>query len=247
MRRLILGVTVAAPLAAAALFMAGAHLAALAVFVAGGVIVMTPILRPNVQWLGPVVTSFETSARELWLTIDDGPTGDTAALLDLLDERRVKATFFVKGTLAVASHEALTAIGSRGHTIGNHSHTHPSATFWCLPPAAIAREIDGCAAAIPPTSLFRAPIGMKNPFVHPALRERGMQLIGFGARAFDAVRRDPATIAAVIRRKLVPGAIVVLHQGRPWSLAAIAATIDAAHASGYSFVVPSTDRLKTNR
>ena len=66
-----------------------------------------------------------------------------------------------------------------------------------------------------------------------------MKLIAFSARAYDAVVRDPKKIANAIAKKIEPGAIVVLHQGRPWSLDAIAQTIDAIRARGYSFVIPS--------
>ena len=195
------------------------------------------ILVPNNEWFGPVVSRFETGKREVWLTIDDGPTDDTRALLDLLESRGVRATFFVKGKLA--TRELIAAIVTRGHTIGNHTQNHPSATFWCSSRATTAREIDECASAIPPTPLFRAPVGHKNRHLHPLLAERGMKLIGFSARAYDAVVHDPAKIANAIVKHLEPGAIVVLHQGRPWSIAAIAQTIDAITQAGYSLIIPS--------
>ena len=91
---------------------------------------------------------------------------------------------------------------------------------------------------IPPTTLFRAPVGLKNLFLHPALRKRGLQLIGFSSRAFDAVERDPEVIASRILKSLEPGGIIVLHQGREWSLRAIAKTIEAVRARGYAFVIP---------
>ena len=219
-------------------------------FVAWGFIALFPInaiaklitepialLVPSNEWLGPVVSRFETNEKQVWLTIDDGPTADTHALLDLLDARGVRATFFVKGKLATP--ELIAAIVARGHTIGNHTQNHPSATFWCSSRATTAREIDECAAAIPPTPLFRAPVGHKNRHLHGLLAERGMKLIAFSARAYDAVVRDPRKIANTIANQLEPGAIVVLHQGRPWSLDAIAQTIDAIRARGYSFVIPA--------
>lgn len=196
------------------------------------------LLVPNNEWLGPVVSRFETNEKQVWLTIDDGPTSDTHALLDLLDARDVHATFFLKGKLATPN--LIAAIVARGHTIGNHSHTHPSATFWCSSRETTAREIDECAAQIPPTSLFRAPVGHKNRHLHALLAERQMRLIGFSARAYDAVIRDPRRIASAISERIEPGAIIVLHQGRPWSLDAIAQTIDAIRERGYSFVIPIT-------
>ena len=79
------------------------------------------LLVPNNQWLGPVVSRFDTNDKQVWLTIDDGPTADTHALLDLLETRGVRATFFVKGRLATP--ELIAAISGRGHTIGNHTQT----------------------------------------------------------------------------------------------------------------------------
>lgn len=195
------------------------------------------LLVPNNEWLGPVVSRFATNEKQVWLTIDDGPTADTYDLLDLLDSRGVRATFFVKGQLA--TRELIDAIIARGHTAGNHTQNHPSATFWCASRATTAREIDECAAKIPATPLFRAPVGHKNRHLHGLLAERGMKLIAFSARAYDAVVRDPHKIASAIAKQLEPGAIVVLHQGRPWSLDAIAQTIDAIRERGYSFVIPS--------
>lgn len=195
------------------------------------------LLVPNNEWLGPVVSRFETLEKEVWLTIDDGPTADTAALLDLLDARGVRATFFVKGKLATP--DLVDAIIARGHTVGNHTQNHPSATFWCSSRRTTAREIDECAAKIPATPLFRAPVGHKNRHLHALLAERGMKLIAFSARAYDAVVSDPRKIASGIAKQLEPGAIVVLHQGRSWSLDAIAQTIDAIRERGYSFVIPA--------
>ena len=203
-------------------------------------LLLYPTLRPNVQWLGPVITCFEPDGNEIWLTIDDGPTGDTLQVLDALD---VPATFFVKGKLAREHPELIRAIVDRGHTIANHSDTHPSATFWCLPPAAIAREIDGGVTS----KWFRAPVGMKNPFVHPALRRRGMRLIGWSARGFDGVRADVESVVHRIVPRVFPGAIVLLHQGRDTAAACITRVVDELRARGYAFVIPAGERLKTKR
>lgn len=246
MRRLIVGFAAVAPLLFLLLLPRSLG-AAVGVLALSHALLLYPTLRPNVQWLGPVVTSFETTANELWLTIDDGPTEDTAALLDALDARGVKATFFVKGSLAAARPDLVKMIAERGHDVGNHSQTHPSGTFWCLPPARIADEIDRCAAAIPATTLFRAPVGMKNPFVHPHLESRRMQLIGWSVRGFDATRDAEEKVVARLVAGVHPGAIVVMHQGRAWSVRTIARAVDELRGRGYTFVVPDAARLKTNR
>ena len=209
-----------------------------------------PILRPNVQWFGPVITHFETPEKEAWLTIDDGPTDDTYAVLDLFDRHDVQATFFVKGELAEQFPEAAQEILRRGHTLANHSQTHPSGSFWCSPPARISREIDGCNRAIASIAgsqprWFRAPVGMKNFFVHPALKRRGMRLIGWTARGFDAVRSDHREVLSRILPHLRPGAIIVLHQGRDHSLRVLEHVIVAMRERGYEFVIPRDEELRS--
>jgi peptidoglycan/xylan/chitin deacetylase (PgdA/CDA1 family) len=215
-------------------------------------LVLWPTLRPNSQWLGPVITSFESTSKEAWLTVDDGPTGDTPALLDALDARNVKATFFVKGALCAQHPDLVRMMLTRGHAVANHSQTHPSGAFWCLPPGAIERQIDECNAALTTITadtprLFRAPVGMKNPFVHPILARRNMTIVGWSVRGFDSFGDDVERVASRIVPRVGSGSIIVMHQGRAFSVACVSRVVDELQARGYSFVIPDFERLKTNR
>lgn len=213
-------------------------------------LVVYATLRPNVQWLGPVVTRFETDRKELWLTVDDGPTDDTDAVLQLFERLNVRATFFLKGAVAEQFPERVVAITSHGHSIANHSHTHPSGTFWCLPPRRIADEIDRCNQTLAALCgerprWFRAPVGMKNPAVHPILAKREMRLIGWSVRAFDGVETEPESVLRRLVPHFRPGTILVLHQGRHASLSILESVISAAQSRGYSFVIPADAQLRT--
>ncbi|HEV2722466.1 MAG TPA: polysaccharide deacetylase family protein, partial [Thermoanaerobaculia bacterium] len=117
------------------------------------------------------------------------------------------------------------------------SMTHPSATWWCLGPRRLAEEIGH-------ERWFRAPVGMKNPFVHPILAKRGMRLIGWSVRGLDTIGGDAV---ARVMRGVRPGAIVVLHQGRPSSLQTIERVVEALQGAGYALVIPDDARLKTKR
>lgn len=223
--------------------------AAVGVLALSHALLLYPTLRPNVQWLGPVVTHFATGAKHVWLTIDDGPTDDTPAVLDLFEQHGVKATFFVKGVLAEQKPELMRAIVARGHTVANHTHTHPAGSFWCALPGRVAAELDACNHALARVTgsasrWFRAPVGMKNPAVHPALARRNMRLIGWTARGFDAVVQDPEQILARILPELRPGAIIVLHQGREHSLRVLERVIVALKERGYAFIVPEDEQLR---
>ena len=159
-RALILGFAIAAPLALILLWpmspLAGDRRARAVARCCCSI----PTLRPNVQWLGPVITHFATSRKEVWLTIDDGPTEDTRAVLDLFDRHGVKATFFVKGVLAE------TAPG-RSFERSSRAGTRSPITRTRIPPAASgarrrdaspgdrslqsrARDVTGSGAALVP-------------------------------------------------------------------------------------------------
>lgn len=62
--------------------------------------------------------------RKAFLTFDDGPSENTAKILDILKQYDVKATFFVMGKNAESHPELVKRIFEEGHAIGNHSYNH---------------------------------------------------------------------------------------------------------------------------
>lgn len=251
MRRVVVAGLFIAPLIAIAVWH-WSIAAAIAVLAISHALVLYPTLLPNVQWLGPVFTCFETTEREVWLTIDDGPAEDTEVLLDLFAEKTIAATFFVKGILAERHPERILEMSRRGHSVGNHSWSHPSAAFWCLPPSRVSSQVGRCQDVLAeilgsPVRLFRAPVGTKNPAVHPILERLGLVLVGWSARAYDTKTNDPEKVVRRVLRGLSPGAIIMLHQGRRESLPMLRRVIDEVQARGYRFVVPPVERLKTKR
>lgn len=202
-------------------------------------------LWPRSRWLAPVLSQLPTDARVVWLTIDDGPSNDTVAILDRLDAYRAKATFFLVGERARQRPDLVREIARRGHGIGNHSDTHPQAWFWALPPARMRREID-CAqqtltritGQAPPW--FRAVVGMSNPFVAAPLKHHGLTRVAWRARGFDAIVSDPAQVMKQIERGLAPGAIVLLHEGAPHgrNVEILDRTLSRLGALGYRTLLP---------
>lgn len=61
---------------------------------------------------------------KVYLTFDDGPSENSDAILDILDDYNVKATFFVVGQDVETYGDAYKRIVEDGHTIGMHSYSH---------------------------------------------------------------------------------------------------------------------------
>ena len=205
------------------------------------------VLHANSALYGPVLKRLPLGAddRRVWLTIDDGPSDDTVAMLDLLDAHNARASFFLVGARAAARPELVREILRRGHGIGNHSQGHPQAWFWALGPWRMRREIAQAQATLAGIAgteprWFRAVVGMANPFVHASLARLRLARVGWSARGFDGVRCEPAQAVARIERDLRPGAIVLLHEGaahggNPAILALLLQRLDAL---GYATVLP---------
>lgn len=203
-------------------------------------------LHPRSPLFSPVLSRLRTDAREVWLTIDDGPSAETSAMLDVLDAHGAKATFFLVGGRAQAQPDLVRAIAQRGHGIGNHSDTHPSAWFWALGPKRMRREIDATQATLAsitgrPPRWFRGVVGMANPFVAAALHTHGLARVAWSARGFDAVSASPAAVVARIERTLAPGAIVLMHEGAAHgrNVETMRLLLQRLDALGYRCVVPT--------
>jgi peptidoglycan/xylan/chitin deacetylase (PgdA/CDA1 family) len=204
-------------------------------------------LAPHSAMFSPVLTRLPTTAPEVWLTIDDGPSDDTLALLDLLDRHDAMATFFLVAERAAARPDLVREIVRRGHGIGNHSRSHPQAWFWALGPGRMAAEIGQSQALLRGITgqaprWFRAVVGMANPFVAAPLKHHGLARVGWSARGFDGVRGQTGQVVTRIVDGLRPGAIVLLHEGAPHgnNVAIVEGVLVAMRERGYRSVLPES-------
>jgi len=213
---------------------------------------LSPTLIRNCDWHGPVAKRFQTGKREVWLTIDDGPDPEqTPRMLDLLAASGARASFFGVGE-KVDRHRALARrITAEGHTLENHTYSHPSALFWTLPCCAIREEISRCNHAIRVATgrtpaWFRSPVGMTNPCVHPAAAGAWLRLAGWSADGLDGLPgRDPHATATRIMKMVFPGAIILLHEGGRGRRCpeALAVLLGLLAAEGYRCVIPAGGQI----
>lgn len=76
------------------------------------------------------------------LTIDDFPSKNTPAIVDYLNEKKIKAIFFAIGRNIERYYEEAAYAVKNGMIVGNHSYSHPA--FSSLPMAACIQEIESC-------------------------------------------------------------------------------------------------------
>ncbi len=254
MRRLFLAVVLLGKSCGLVLGLSGGDVVwALTLFFVPGLVLLFSLLVPSAPGLVKVFTRFETSRREVWLTIDDGPDDlDTPRALAALARHEGKATFFVIGERAAARPDLVRAIVEGGHEVAHHTQTHPVGTFWCAGPSRVARELDApfpslAAAGVIPKR-FRAPVGIKNIFLEPALNARRLVCVAWNLRSWDSVRSDPQSMVDHVMARVSPGAIILLHEGPRLAPAirerGLTDLLAALTEAGYRCVLPSPDQLR---
>ena len=176
--------------------------------------------------------------KQLALTYDDGPNDPhTLNLLDVLAKHGVKATFFVIGKHVAAKPAIARRIAAAGHTVGNHTYTHPNLAF--CNEERIRRELSDCEKILQDTvgdhsKLFRPPFGARRPRVFKVARDMGFTPVMWSVTCYDW---KPTTAERVERhavRQISRGDIILLHDGGHIALGA-----DRAHT------VAATERMIT--
>lgn len=197
-----------------------------AVGVAAGVAAWGAVC-PTSQLLGPTLCRTPRPSA-IGLTFDDGPNpAVTPRLLALLDRYGAQATFFVVGRFARHCPELVREISARGHTIGNHTETHPNLAL--LRPARIEEELVRCqdsiasAGVASPPAWMRPPFGFRGPQLWGAVRRAGLRgVVLWSITGYDWKPQSPARLIArlarVTRGLSAPaagraGEIVLLHDG----------------------------------
>jgi len=127
----------------------------------------------------------EKPVKYIAISFDDGPCppssyGGTAAMLELLEELKIKATFFVVGSNVRSNKSALKAIHEAGHEIGNHSDAYSSLGSSSID--VITASLNAASQAINEITgltpnLFRAPNLNHGPNLSQVCADLNMALI----------------------------------------------------------------------
>ncbi len=207
---------------------------------------------PRSHWLGSNWTRLPAAAaarNEIALTIDDGPDPVvTPQVLEILDRYAARATFFCIGEKAARYPDLCREILRRGHVLENHSQHHRP-TFAFLGYAGLMRELQAGQETLSAIAgcrpmFFRAPAGLRNPFLDPVLNRLDLRLASWSVRGFDTRIGDAERVKSRLMRGLQAGAILLLHDGNaartskgiPVILEVLPAVLAAAAAANLKLV-----------
>lgn len=204
--------------------------------------------EPNSPLFGRAIGRGARRERVAYLTFDDGPNPEaTDSILETLATTRVPAAFFMVGEHVRRFPDVARRVASAGHEVGNHTLRHRKLHF--QGPRRIGEELGRAHELITAVTTrapraFRAPHGYRNPFVGIETRRLGYTVFGWTFGVWDSDPRvDAETIRARVRRKLSPGAIILLHDGdgydphgdRRRTAQALPGIIRDAREAGYVF------------
>jgi len=193
-------------------------------------------LLPN-AW---VETVGGRGGQKLYLSFDDGPhPTHTGPLLELLAAHGVLATFFLVGEQVERHPEVARRIFDAGHTLGNHSYSHP--VFDSLSLERQIEEIDRtdallCAIDGRPVHPFRPPRGVLPPaMVMHFLRQR-RRIAYWSYDSLDYSRRPASELIEVARRHPPrAGDILLMHDDSAISMQVLEAMIPQWKRDGFGF------------
>ena len=190
------------------------------------VIVVVGVLFSIVMWNRDIVGVFLTQKRLPIYSVEtkdkkiaisfDAAWGDefTDDILDILDEHKIKTTFFLVAFWIDKYPDMAKKIHERGHEIGNHSTTHPHMSR--LSKEQIANELKTTGDKIEEITgkdpvVFRPPFGDYNNLLIETAEELGYSTIQWDLDSLDWKELGVQPVVDRITRNVKKGSIVLFH------------------------------------
>ena len=152
------------------------------------------------------------------LTFDDGPDPrHTSDISEILAARGHRATFFVLGRAVRAYPEIASQLVADGHELASHGDDHRLLAF--ASPGEIRRQITATEMAVrgavgrSPAPYFRAPHGVRSPWLTRVVEHCGYRVCAWDGSVFDTADPGVDELVERVERLLQSGAIILLHDG----------------------------------
>lgn len=211
---------------------------------------LTLAVLPGNSFYGETITSVSLpqGKKLVALTFDDGPYPPyTQKLLAVLEAKQVPATFFIVSNNARQYPEVVRLVAKKGHEIGLHAGEHRD--LLKLNRKELAGNIAYGKKTLEdltgkPVKYMRPPHGFRDWLVTEEVAKAGLRLVNWSVIPRDWTNPGVQVIADRVCKEVIPGAIVLLHDGdapaqkasRQQTIEAAAIIIDELRKQGYEFV-----------
>jgi peptidoglycan/xylan/chitin deacetylase (PgdA/CDA1 family) len=178
------------------------------------------------------------------MTFDDGPHAEnTPRLLDMLKQRKLKATFFVVGQCAAEFPQIMKRIVAEGHEVASHSWSHPNLAK--MGEGSVSEQLQKTHDIIEqttgaPPKVMRPPYGSfttnQRAWAH---KKWGYKTIMWDVDPLDWKIRNASRVHSAIVQRAVPGSIILAHDIHKTTVDAMPQTFDDLLEKGFKFVTVS--------
>jgi peptidoglycan/xylan/chitin deacetylase (PgdA/CDA1 family) len=190
------------------------------------------------------ITSFSPGGQYILLTFDDHPgKTNTSAILDILLEKKVKASFFVYGHKYASDHSTLQRMASEGHDVGLHGLTAHSITS--IPHDKLANQMQQSIALVRAATkkapaFFRPPKGKTNSQINDLIKTQlNMTVIMWSLDSKDHETMLSTEIRDNVLNKAQPGDIILCRVSNTGTIQALPDMLDGLYKQGYEFLTLS--------
>lgn len=174
-------------------------------------------LRPLQRFFPDMLWRMDTGGEKVaYLTFDDGPhRGITRDLLSVLDDHNARATCFLVGANAEKHPHLVEDLVAGGHTVGNHTFTHPDA--WTLPAEHLRAELNRTTDTLERITgrtvrVMRPPYGHPTPAMRRWCDAHRQQMVMWDVMPGDYLRSATQTgIESFVTAHTRSGSVIVLH------------------------------------
>ncbi len=201
----------------------------------------TPKPEPEPEPKAKPKPKSSSGKRVVYLTFDDGPSGYTQQVLDILNRYEAKATFFVLGANVVDNPSLVRAAARDGMSIQNHTWDHPDLTSESNDEIrSQIRRTDNAIrnAGGGKSTCVRPPYGATNSRVRSVLGDMGKRQLLWSIDTSDYQRPGASAIYRRVVDQVGRGSIVLAHDGggvRTQTVAALPRILDNLKDRGYRF------------
>ena len=198
---------------------------------------------------------YSSDTKRAFLTFDDGPSSNTPQILDILNEKGIKATFFVLGSNVEKNPDMVKRMYDEGHFIANHGYSHVYEAIY-QSPQAVLDEYNKCNQVVRDaigeqeynSHLFRFPGGLvggkyadiKNQ-ANELLLQNNIVHVDWNALNGDSETTSPTIAYEIQRIQETVGkkqsVVVLMHdaQAKKVTVEALPGIIDYLQGQGYEF------------